>query len=346
MHPVDRIPLVGALLLGVWFGGAGCHRESPAGSPSRVPRPSVAVRVAEVTAGGDPVQEEVVGTVRSRQRALVEAKVAGRVEAVRAVPGQRVAAGEVLVVLDAREWAARREQSQAAREQAERDLDRLTRLVREGAATPSELDAARSRQRMAVAADSEAETLLGYARVAAPFDGVVSRKLVEVGDLAIPGRPLLEVEDPGRLRFETDVPEALVERIVLGARFPIRVASQTVPVEGAVSEVAPVADPATRTVSVRLDLPSPGGLRAGQFGRLLVPTGPPSGAHVPASAVLRRGQMELVYVVEEGKAHLRLVRTGRRSGNRVELVSGVALGERVVMENAGQLHDGQEVTIL
>jgi len=325
-------------------GLAGCHREPPAGSALAVPRPAVEVRVAPITADSDPVHEEVVGTVRSRQRALVETKIAGRVESIRAVPGQRVSSGEVLAVLDAREWLARRDQARAAREQADRDLERSTRLVRDGAATPSELDAAQSRQRIAAAAESEADTMLGHARVTAPFDGVVARKLAEVGDLAIPGRPILEVEDPASLRFEADVPEALMDRITLGACFPVRVASQTASLQGAVSEVAPVADPITRTVAVRLDLPGAAGLRAGQFGRFAVPTGPASGAHAPASAVLRRGQLELVYVVQEGRARLRLVRTGRRSGDQVEIVSGAAVGESVVTEGADQLRDGQEVT--
>jgi len=341
--PPPRLWSMALLLTLPWL--AGCHREAPGPNAPRAAHPAVVVRVAPVTAGGELVQEEVVGTVRSRRRALVEAKVAGRIEAIRAVPGQRVASGDELAVLDAREWAARRDQAQAAREQADRDLERVARLVRDGAATPSERDAAGSRQRIAAAAEAEAETILGHARVTAPFDGVVSRKLAEVGDLAVPGRPILEVEDPSSLRFEADVPEALVDRLALGVRLPVRVASQVASIEGVVSELAPAADPATRTFAARLDLPAATGLRAGQFGRLAVPTGPASGAHAPASAVFRKGQMELVYVVQDGRARLRLVRTGRSAGGQIELVSGAAVGEKVVIEGADQLHDGQEVRV-
>ena len=336
-------PLIAPGLI-VLLGAAGCHRATPpAAANSAASAPAIPVTVASVTAGVDPVREEVVGTVRSRLRALVEAKVAGRIEAVHAVPGQPVRAGDTLATLDAREWSARRDQAQAAGEQVDRDLERVERLVRDGAATPSERDTARSRQRIAAAAELEAETMLGYSRVVAPFDGVVTRKLTEVGDLAIPGRPLFEVEDPASLRFEADVPEALLDHIAMGARLPVRIGDSPETLEGVVSEMAPVADPTTRTYAIRLDLPRGTGLRAGRFGRLLVPTGAPSGAHVPHEAVVRRGQMEYVYVVDAGHARLRLVRTGREGATMVELAAGADLGEVVVLNPPAQLRDGHEV---
>lgn len=320
----------------------GCHREPAAKSSPALP--PVGVRIGEVAARGEPVSEEVVGTVQSRLRTMVEAKVAGRLEAVRVAPGQRVRRGDELARLESRELVARREQSLAVREQADRDLERTSQLVRDGAATAAELDAARLRQRVAAAAEAEAETLLGHARVEAPFDAVVTRKLAEVGDLAIPGRPLFELEDPDKLRFEADVPEALIDRVPMGTRLSIRIAALPSSVEGVVSEVAPAADPSTRTYAVRLDLPAMPGLRLGQFGRVTVPTGPASGVHVPKTAVVQRGQLEFVYVIQDATAHLRLVRTGRRTSNAVELVAGASLGEKVAVSGAERLHDGQRVS--
>ena len=154
-----------------------------------------------------------MGTVRTRLHATVEAKVAGRIESLTAAPGQTVRQGQVLAMLDARETQARLDSARAVLDQAVRDLERVGRLLKDGAATPSELEAVQSRHRVAVASVSEMETLLGHARVVAPFDGVITRKAVDVGDLATPGRPLVEIEDPTHLRFEADVPEALIERM-------------------------------------------------------------------------------------------------------------------------------------
>ena len=198
---------------------------------------------------------------------------------------------------------------------------------------------------MADAAVTEAETLLGYTKVTAPFDGVITRKHADVGDLAAPGKPLLDMEDSRTLRLEADVPEAVVGKLTLGDKLPVRIAALETELEGVVSEIAPAADPGSRTFLVKLDLPVTPGLRAGQFGRVAMPVGETSALRVPASAVVQRGQMELVFVVSEGKAQLRIVKTGKRIGDEVELVSGVEAGEKIVIENASGLVDGQPLQV-
>src|SRR5262249_4773757 len=142
--------------------------------------------------------------------------------------------------------------------------------------------------------------------------------------------PLLELEDPSALRLEADVPEALIERIKLGERYSIHVASLTNNLEGVSSEITPVADPASRTFLVKFDLLAFEGVRVGQFGRVLVPVGAGAALRVPGSAVVQRGQMELVFVVVGGQAQLRLVRTGKRIENEIEVVSGLSANEQVV----------------
>jgi hypothetical protein len=106
-----------------------------------------------------------------------------------------------------------------------------------------------------------------------------------------------------------------------------------------------VADPGSRTFRVKLDLPPTPGLRSGAFGRVAVPVGETSTLRVPAPALVVRGQMEMVFVVAGPTAQLRLVKTGKRLGGEVELVSGVRAGEQVVIEGAAQLTDGQPVTV-
>jgi membrane fusion protein (multidrug efflux system) len=341
---VTALPSAGLPLILLAGGLVGCHRP-PAAAPVTTPLPVAQVRVGVVAAHTLPVTEEVMGTVRSRRRALVGAKATGRIEALEAVPGRKVAAGEWLAQVEAGELRLRVEQAAAVRDQASRDLQRLTRLIKEGAAAPTELDAAQARNGVAVAAFAEAEAAVAQARITAPFAGVITRRLAEVGDLATPGRPLFEMEDPTDLRFEADVPEALLERVTAGARLEVRLGASTNLLSGIVSEVAPAAESASRTFLVKLDLPAAPGLRAGVFGRMSVPVGTGEVLHVPLDAVVRRGQLEFVMVATNRQAQLRLVRTGRRYGADWELLSGVRPGESVVIEGARDLLDGQPLEV-
>lgn len=286
--------------------------------------------------------EEVVGTVRSRQRALVEAKVSGRVLEYSATPGTAVKAGQQLARLDVQEIQAKVDQARAQLDQAQRDFERQKQLIASNATTRQDFDAAETRVKIGAGALSEAETMLGYARVTAPFDGVVTRKLADVGDLAMPGKPLLEIEAPTSLRFEADLPEAILDRVKLGDRMAVRL---TQVVEGIVSEISPVADPVSRTFMVKLDLPPSEGLRTGQFGRVSVPVGETRLLLVPKDAIVQRGQMEIVFVVQAGKAVLRLVKTGKVLEGRVEVLSGIEEGEQVIVSDIARLTDGQPVTI-
>ena len=215
-----------SLLLWLALGLLGCGREVPKASTAPA-LPSVSAQLAAVEVQTLTATEEVVGTVRARLRSAVEAKIPGRIETLRVVPGQSVKAGELLLTLDAREVQARLDSALAVREQTARDLQRISQLVRDGAVTQADLDATQARHRVALASVTEAETVLAYTQVTAPFDGVIIRKLADVGDLASPGRSLLEIEDPRTLRFEADVPEALLERIVFGAKLPVSIASVT-----------------------------------------------------------------------------------------------------------------------
>jgi membrane fusion protein (multidrug efflux system) len=335
----------GAILLGVGISLAlaGCgHKTERAAVP---PLPTAAVRVQTVESKKRVATEEVVGTVRAKLRSVIEPKVSGRIEQMLVVPGQPVKAGEVLAVIDAREVQARYDQAMALRQQAEADLKRLSSLLEQKILSQAEFDNAQAKARVAIAGVTEAETMLDYTKVTAPFAGVITRKHADVGDLAAPGKPLLDMEDSRALRLEADVPEAVVGKLTLGDKLPVHIAALETELEGVISEIAPAADPGSRTFLVKLDLPPQPGLRAGQFGRVAMPVGETAALRVPASAVVQRGQMEMVFVVGDGKAQLRLVKTGKRIGAEVELVSGVSAGEKVVVADAAGLMDGQPLEV-
>ncbi|MCB1277214.1 efflux RND transporter periplasmic adaptor subunit [Prosthecobacter sp.] len=323
---------------------AACGKHDPA-QHTAPDLPSIAVKVQAAKLAPHTASEEVVGTVRSKLRAMVEAKVSGRVLEYTATPGAMVKAGDLLARLDVQEIQAKVDQAKAMLDQANRDFDRQKQLIASNATTRQDYDAADARVKVATAAVSEAETMLGYAKVTAPFDGVVTRKLADVGDLAMPGKPLLEIEAPTALRFEADLPEAILDRVTMGAKMQVKVASVSGPLEAVVSEIAPVADPVSRTFQVKLDLPKADGLRTGQFGRVSVPVAEVKLLLVPKSAVMKRGQMELVFVAKDGKASLRLVKTGKSLDGQVEILSGLEEGEQVVISDVAKITDGQPVTI-
>ncbi len=321
---------------------SGCHKPT---APNQPELPPVAVQVQTVERQAYAAAEAVVGTVRPKLSTVIEAKVSGRIAEMLVVPGQTVQLGERLVRLDAHEIQSRLDQAIAARQQAESDLKRMTSLLEQKILSQSEFDNAQSQFRMAAAAEAEAKTMQGYAEIVAPFAGVITRKLADVGDLAMPGKPLLQMENPDTLRFEADVPEALIGNVKLGDKLPVHVTGVADEIAGAIAEISPAADPNSRTYSVKLDLPGATGLRSGQFGHVSVPVGEIKAIRVPAAAVIPRGQLEMVFVVANGHAQMRLVKSGRHVGNEIELVSGLDSGESIVRSGATSVTDGQAVTI-
>jgi membrane fusion protein, multidrug efflux system len=319
-----------------------CHSKKQTAAESL---PPVAVRTVVVESKARPSSEEVVGTVRAKLRAAIEPKVSARIEALLVAPGQMVKTGDLIAQLDPREIQAKLDQALALREQATRDLVRSRELLDKKITAQADFDAVQARARVAEGAARETETMLGYTKIVAPFDGIVTRKLADVGDLAAPGKPIIEMEDPRALRFEADVPEALIGYVKTGAKLLVQVAEGAAPIEGTVVEVAPVADAASRTFLVKLDLPAAENTRSGQFGRVWVQTGETKSIRVPASAIMVRGQMECVFVIANRHAQLRIVRTGKRTGGEAEILSGLSSGERVVSEGAESLRDGQPVTL-
>jgi RND family efflux transporter MFP subunit len=322
---------------------AGCGAKNESQVRVSADLPAVPVRTQTIETKQWPSTEEVVGTVRARLHATIEARVSGRITELPIDLGQKVAKGQLLARLDAAEIHARLDQAQAGLQQAERDWKRILSLFEQQTVTRSEYDAADSRYLLAKATVAEAQAMMAYVEVLAPFDGVVTRKWCDVGDLAAPAKPLVEMENPSNLQLEADLPEGIASGIQPGARIAIQSGLPSAQLFGTVAEIAPAADPASRTFRVKLDLPPNSPVRSGQFARLLVPTGERPSLRVPNSAVAQRGQMELAFTVENQRARLHLVKTGRRINGEVEILSGLDPGDIVVIDNAAQLLDGQPV---
>ena len=332
-----RVPALLSLVAATLVGCG--HAEHTAATLPALPAVKTSVNL--IQPADLPLLEEATGTVRARRRATLEAKVSGKILELPLTLGQEVKAGDRMAVIAAEEIQARVDQAKALLEQARREEARFAGLLKSGSVTQQEYDNMKARLAVAEGGLREAETMLGYTAVTAPFDGRVTRKLAEVGDLASPGRPIAEMEDGATPRLEADVPESLMGTVKPGDSLGILAGTNRL--NAVVAEVAPAADASSRTFLVKLDLPAGAPLRTGQFARVLVPAGRQTVLVVPSEAVARRGQLEYVYVVRDGKAALRLIRTGRAVEGGVTVLSGLDAGETIAVSAAATLADGQPV---
>ena len=183
-----------------------------------------------------------------------------------------------------------------------------------------------------------------YAKLAAPFSGVVITRTVEPGNLATPGVPLLTIEQDGLYRLEASVDESKLATVRVGQAVEVVLEADR-KLNARVSEIVPSVDAASRTYIVKLDLPATPQLRTGMFGRAIFPLGMQKVVAVPLAALMERGQLQSVFVVEDGVAHTRLVTTGRRTSGAVEVLSGLNAGEKVVLPVPAGLQDGSRVEV-
>ena len=313
--------------------------------PPKPTSPPVPISVAKVQRQQIPALIEVAGTLQAAESAVLAAKVTGTVTKVPVVLGSSVKRGDLLVAISVGEIDARLSQAEAQLTQARRNLEREQNLLAKSAATAETVKNMRDQYTMAQAGYNEAKTMLGYTTITAPFDGVVTRKEVNSGDLATPGTPLLHVENNRKLQVRSAVPESLVLDIHPGDQLMVKIESAGALVQGTVTEVAPAADPQSRTASVVLDLPIHADLRTGQFARILLPGPGIQGLFIAESAVVPAGQMDRVFVVEGDRVHLRLVRTGQQHEGMVEILTGLQAGETVAVTNNHLLHNDQQIKV-
>lgn len=296
------------------------------------------------------------GTVEAVRQAVIAAQVAGVVEQLNVAVGDRVRSGQVLLRVDARaaEQTAAASTAQVAAnraslEVAEQELNRKRQLYAKNYIAKAALEQAEANYRAAQAQLSAqaaqagaARTQTGFHVVKAPFDGVVAAVSIERGDMAMPGRPLITVYDPQALRVTAAIPVTVLtgnEQEAQGVR--IELAANGSLVTPARVQVLPTVDAASLTRQVRADLPSGlSGVVPGQFARLwLKGAGKSEQLLVPQSAIVRRAEMRGVYVLNErGEPLLRQVRLGPIQGDRVEVLSGLSAGERVVTDPARLSH--------
>lgn len=267
-------------------------------------------------------------------------------------------------------------EAQAALRLAQINQSRMAQLQAEGAVAQSQLDEANTaldaakarvaqteasiRQAQAAIAQSRAavnraESTVtsaaaseSYGTVIAPFDGVVIQKLAYEGEMTAPGTPLLKLENPDLLQLEIAVPEENLRFVQVGQAVQVRVDAVNQTFNATIQQIVPAADPNSRSFLVKIPLKNPGRLISGMFGRIALPRGTQTSISVPTDALVQRGQLQGVYVVEtdasdQSVAVLRWVKTGKAHDEQVEIVSGLMAGDRIITNNVVQLSDGQPI---
>lgn len=326
--------------------GCGPKDETNVPAVSAAPQATIHAGVVEVKVSEVPIRVEVTGQVETMYQATLSSRIQGTIEKVLVREGTHVKKGQTLIELDNRDLQAELERTVAEVENAKDHLARVKNLYEEDAVSKQEMENATRTFKVSEANRRAVLAQLSYTVVKAPFDGVITERKVEAGELASSGQTLLKMEDPNRLRLEAMVAENDLKAIALGHQIVVII--DALPGEsllGTVSRILPAGDPQTHTFTVKVDLPPTPGLRTGMFGRLQLDKGVSRTIVLPSSAVIERGELTSVFVVDpDHVARLRWVRVGRRFNQQTEILSGINEGERVMID-ASRGSDGAIVQI-
>ncbi len=228
--------------------------------------------------------------------------------------------------------AATAQRAQDAGTQREVASAQLSSAVQEVEAGRGEVARLEAQKKQAEAAENEAKVMLSYAVIKAPFTGRVVKKLLDVGDMASPGRPIFFIDAPSRAEVHAVVSESLLPYLKVGQKIEVGIDSLHHTVTGEVREIVPQSDNSTRTVLVKITLPASSDTVNGLFARISVPCGSYHALVIPANAVREVGELYLVDTVDsKGRLERRFIRPGNARGKSVEVLSGLKSGEEVVV---------------
>lgn len=338
-------PLLAILALLLMLGWmAGLFREKT--PPGLAPRPeaveaqTVPVRLTELT-----LIEPVSASVEAKQATLISSRVLARITRIDVRAGDTVARGQLLLQLEKSDLLARVEQSReqtraitARLREARLNLQRVTELHARKLVAAAELDRA-SANKDALEAElagarqalQEAEAALSFTEIRSPIDGRVVDRFAEPGDTAAPGVRLLELYNPLSVRIAAQVREGLALTLALGQPVTVEIPSLQRTLGGEIEELVPAADPGSRSFLVKAHIPYEPELLPGMYARLLLPAGTERQLLIPADRVVQAGQLDLVWVLEDGRPSRRLVRTGQpAAGDQITIIGGLSEGELVL----------------
>ena len=350
----------------------GCSNSGPKENVRQEQPVVKGITLAEVAGTAIPETLEVVGTVRARTSAVLSSRIPGTIGLVKVREGDRVKKGQLLAQIDSTESLAGSAQAQAAVYEAQQGLDearirkklaevtfeRYRKLYDEQALTRQEFDIKQTERDLAAMGVARAESRLkqfqegsrstaaiaDYTKIIAPLSGIITAKSANLGATVFPGQPLITIEDERSYQLDLAIPEALGTKVQPGATVQVTLDSTRSSFAAKIAEVVPTADPASRTFTAKVNLTGPG-LKSGAFGRAIIGIGAgATGIMAPKQAIFERGTLTAVWVVDTNKvARMRLVKSGRTLGDKVEILSGLTAGEKVVVGGMEKVSDGAKI---
>lgn len=336
---------------------SGCTKSSETNAPE--PK-TVRCETADVQLEEIPRDMIAVGSLEAETSIMISTRMMGWVKKIHIAEGQPVRKGAPLLSIDDTDLLAKKAQAEAGIAEAkavlanaEKMAERFENLYAAQAVSKQQLDdvltgrdRAAAGLEMAKAGLREVNVHLGYVDIVAPVDGIVGRKMIEAGDMANPGMPLLILEDTARIKVVAHVGEKDISSLRIGDPVRIDVTSLDGAVyQAEITKIVPTANPGSRTYDIETSLDNTDGrLRSGMFARVVLHGPAAAKVLVPSTAIIRRGQLTGVWLVRDDEtAHLRWIRLGRPHGDRTEALSGLAGGETVVLSSQQPLAEGDKV---
>lgn len=345
--PVQAIAVTTTALTETFEVGGTVRARTVAAVSSRILSPVVQVAVRP----GDRVRRgQVLVRLDARQlqsgTASADATLAGALEGATAAAAEESAAQSALTLAAATHARIARLHGRQSATQGE--LDEATAGLKAAEARVRGTQARRGASDRAIDASRgsarSATVAASYAVLSAPFDGLVTETPAQEGTMAAPGVPLVTVEDTRTYRLEVSVDAMRAGAVAVGSHVPVHLGETADAIEGTVSEVTESLDPARHAFVVKIDLPPAPGLRSGLFGRARFEKAGRHGIAIPSAAVVRRGQLTLVFTDESGVARMRIVQVADEAGGLTRISAGLADGDRVIVNPPADLADGRAVT--
>lgn len=325
---------------------------------------AVEVVVNTVAEAGDHSFLAASGKIEAVNSANLSTRMMGYVDKIYVHVGEKVQQGQLLLSINNADISAKLAQvnagiteATAAFNNAEKDYKRFTNLFRENSASQKELDDITANYNMAKARlegaremKNEVNAQLSYINIRAPFNGVVTNKFIKEGDMATPGRPLLEVEAPGTFQVLAMVPESEILKIKMGAEVVVALKTINQKVKGTVTEMSTSAKNTGGQYLVKVALEKTSApVLSGMYATVQFPTEEEEASNsvmIPVEALVTKGQLSGVYTVSQSNtALLRWLRLGRTVGDQVEVLSGLSANEQYIVSAKGKLYNGASLSI-
>lgn len=316
---------------------------------------------------------EVPGTVKAKNISIIASRIMGTVTDILVKQGDRVTRGQEVLTIDNKDLIQRLEAAKSAYDESLRNMDsaketnslsetvysRAKRLITQSAISQQDMDQAEAKKKIAtleyeraqsavkqsLANLEEAKVNLSYSHIFSPTDGVVTNKNIDVGTMATVGTPLLTIEDTSEFKTEANINERLADQITLSTPIEIIIDSVSQSYKAVISEIVPSMDPTSRTFLMKAVIKDDPNktklLRTGLFARILIPIMKKQVLTVPANSIVEKGQLVGVYVADpNGNVTYRMIRTGKKIGNDVEVLSGLNQGESIISQGVENAIDG------